>query len=165
MKKIAAVLTLVVGFTCLANWSVAQNRSSAPKTAKNKPGHFGEKITDGGAISTGELVTRMAGKETMPAKVVGEVESVCQVKGCWTKVKLPDGKTMRVTFKDYGFFVPKDISGKKVVMEGVASVKTVPVEELRHYAQDAGASPAEVAKITEPERSLAFEATGVLVKQ
>ena len=164
MKKIAAVLTFVVGFACLANRSVAQDRSTAPKTA-NRSGHFGEKITDEGAISTNELVARMAGKEMMSAKIEGEVESVCQVKGCWATVKLPDGKTMRVTFKNYGFFVPKDLSGKKVVMEGNASVKTVPVEELRHYAQDGGASPAEIAKITEPERSLAFEATGVLVRQ
>ncbi len=131
---------------------------------QTKPLSFGEKITDTGAISTSELVAEMNGKETMNTKVTGEIVSVCQAKGCWTKVKLPNGKLMRVTFKDYAFFVPKDASGKTIVMQGKAQVKTVPVDELRHYAKDAGATEAELASITKPERSLAFEASGVLIK-
>jgi Domain of unknown function (DUF4920) len=124
---------------------------------------FGEKIKADGAIPTTELVKQSDGKEKMNVKVEGTVESVCQVKGCWMKVKLDDGQTMRVTFKDYGFFVPKDIAGKKVIFEGVAEVKTTPVSELKHYAQDAGKSKEEIAKITEPEKALTFVANGVLV--
>ncbi len=71
---------------------------------------------------------------------------------------------MRVTFKDYGFFVPKDIAGKTVVVEGVAQKKTTPVSELRHYAEDAGKSKAEIAQITDPKNELAFVADGVIVK-
>jgi hypothetical protein len=71
---------------------------------------------------------------------------------------------MRVTFKDYGFFVPKDSKGKEVVIEGIAMRKVTPVDELRHYAEDAGKSPEEVAAITEPVQELAFEAVGVLLK-
>ena len=79
------------------------------------------------------------------------------------KVKLADGNTMRVTFKDYGFFVPKDISGKKIIFEGTPEVTTTSVDEQRHYAQDAGKSKEEIAKISEPKRELTFVATGVLV--
>jgi hypothetical protein len=92
------------------------------------------------------------------------VESVCQVKGCWMKVKLDNGETMRVMFKDYGFFVPKDIAGKTVVFEGEAQKKMVPVEHLQHYAKDAGQSQEEIAKITEPKQELTFIADGVIVK-
>jgi hypothetical protein len=91
------------------------------------------------------------------------VESVCQVKGCWMKLKMENGQTMRVTFKDYGFFVPKDIAGKTIVFEGNATTKTTSVDELRHYAADAGKSKDEIVKITEPKTELAFEANGVLV--
>ena len=72
---------------------------------------------------------------------------------------------MRVSFKDYGFFVPKDITGKTVVIEGTAKQSVTPVAELRHYAEDAGKSKDDIAKITEPEKALTFVADGVIVKQ
>jgi hypothetical protein len=156
MKKFLLVAFLFQG---LAFSSLAQKAQPAAKALR-----FGEKITDKNAITTTELLTRMKGKESFPAKVEGEIESVCQAKGCWAKVKLPGGQSMRVTFKDYAFFVPKDAAGKKIIMDGTAFVKTVPVEEQRHYAKDAGASEEEQAKINQPERSLTFEAKGVLIR-
>ena len=125
----------------------------------------GKKITEKGAVPAAQLATTMAGKTEMPAKVEGTVESVCKVKGCWMKVKTTDGQTMRVSFKDYGFFVPKNIEGKTVVLEGTAKQSVTPVAELRHYAEDAGKSKAEIANITEPEKALTFVADGVIVKK
>ena len=133
--------------------------------AQNEVSYHGKKITDAKAIPATQLATRMATKDHMMAKVTGTVESVCQAKGCWMKVKTGDGQTMRVTFKDYGFFVPKDIVGKTVVMEGTAETTTTPVAELRHYAEDAGKSKAEIEKITEPEKAVTFVADGVIVKK
>ncbi|GAB4004277.1 hypothetical protein GCM10028808_01640 [Spirosoma migulaei] len=133
--------------------------------AQNEASFHGKKITEKGAIPATQLATKMADKTEMPAKVEGTVESVCKVKGCWMKVKTGDGQTMRVTFKDYGFFVPKDIVGKTVVVEGTAETTTTPVADLRHYAEDAGKSKEEIAKITEPEKALTFVADGVIVKK
>jgi hypothetical protein len=96
-------------------------------------------------------------------QVEGEVNAVCQAKGCWMTVNLDNGQTMRVTFKEYGFFVPKNLAGTKVVFKGKPEVRTTPVEELRHYAKDAGKSEAEILAITEPEVALSFVADGVLV--
>ena len=124
----------------------------------------GEPISEKGAIQATELATKLETKEEMPAKVTGVVESVCKAAGCWMKVKTADGQTMRVTFKDYGFFVPKDIAGKTVVFEGVAKVKTTSVAMLKHYAEDGGKSKEEIAKITTPEKAIGFVATGVIVK-
>jgi hypothetical protein len=75
-----------------------------------------------------------------------------------------DGTTMRVKFKDYGFFVPKDCAGKTAIMEGRAFFRTVSVDELKHYAEDAGKSKEEIEKIKEPQKALAFEAEGVILK-
>ncbi|MHA4738551.1 DUF4920 domain-containing protein [Dyadobacter sp. MSC1_007] len=126
--------------------------------------HFGKEINDEKAIEANALPAKMGDKSEMQAKVSGTVESVCQAKGCWMKVKLDNGETMRVMFKDYAFFVPKDIAGKTVVFEGEAQKKTVPVEHLQHYAKDAGQSKEEIAKITEPKDELTFIADGVIVK-
>lgn len=147
MKKLILVLSLMAGAFTI--------------NAQNK---FGEEITEEGAISMTELVKKAESSEQIAAKVSGVVESVCQVKGCWMKVKLDDGQTMRVTFKDYGFFVPKDIAGKTVVIDGTAKVKTTSVIDLKHYAEDAGKSKDEIAKIKKPEKALGFVATGVIVK-
>jgi Domain of unknown function (DUF4920) len=125
---------------------------------------FGKKIKDKKAVNVTELPTKMGSEQQLETRVTGTVESVCQVKGCWMKVNMDNGQTMRVTFKDYGFFVPKDIAGKTVVFEGEAKMKTTSVAELKHYAEDAGKSKDEIAKITEPKHELTFVADGVIVK-
>jgi hypothetical protein len=97
--------------------------------------------------------------------MTAEVIEVCQAKGCWMTLKLENGEEAMVKFKDYGFFMPKDIAGKEVILNGKAFVNEVPVEEQRHYAEDAGKSKEEVAAITEPKKTYSFEADGVLIKE
>lgn len=150
MKKlIVSVLLIAAGFTVNAQ----------------KFDSFGEKIKEKNAISATQLPSKMQGQEKLETKVTGTVESVCQAKGCWMKIKLDNGETMRVTFKDYGFFVPKDIAGKTVVVEGEAKIKETSVNELRHYAEDAGKSKEEIEKINAPKKELTFVADGVLVSK
>ena len=99
--------------------------------------------------------------DTLATTLRGTVNEVCQAKGCWMTIAAGDGTEMMVKFKDYGFFVPKDISGREVVMHGMAYYQITPVDELRHYAEDAGKSATEIAAITEPKRELRFLADGV----
>ncbi|MDP5121953.1 MAG: DUF4920 domain-containing protein [Spirosomaceae bacterium] len=145
MKKLNLIITLLFCTTL----AMSQKYDS-----------FGEKIKPNGAISVNEIA-----KDSKNIKVTGEVESVCVMKGCWMKLKLADGKTMRVSFKDYGFFVPMDIVGKEIIMEGNAKVKETSVADLQHYAKDAGETDEEIAKITKPTKEMAFVANGVLIKK
>ncbi len=124
---------------------------------------YGEKITADGAIPAGSVAAKIKGHDSLAVKVTGAIVNVCQKKGCWMQVDIGGGKSMRVTFKNYGFFVPKDISGKTVVLDGYAHSSTTSVAQLRHYAQDAGKSIAEIEKITEPEVNVVYEARGVIV--
>lgn len=55
---------------------------------------------------------------------------------------------MKVKFKDYAFFMPKDCAGKKAVVDGYAYTQTTSVEELKHLAGDAGKPQAEIDAIT-----------------
>lgn len=124
----------------------------------------GTQISPEGAIDIATFKTEIEGKTSMDTKLETKINSCCQKKGCWMKVDLGDGEEMRVTFKDYGFFVPLDAEGMDVIMEGKAYYDTTSVEMLQHYAEDAGESPEAIAEITEPKLELAFEATGVLLK-
>lgn len=124
---------------------------------------YGEKTTADGAIPASSIAEKMKGHDSLEIKIIGKATDVCQQKGCWLQVDIGEGKTMRVRFKDYGFFVPKDISGKTVVLDGYARNSTTSVAQLRHYAQDAGKSKAEIEKITEPEVNLNYEARSVIV--
>ncbi len=122
---------------------------------------FGEKISSDNKLNAKQLSENDFAKNQL--KIEGEVESVCQAAGCWMKLKMADGQTMRVTFKDYAFFVPKDITGKKVIIEGVPEIKETSVEMLKHYAQDAGKSKSEIDAIAQPKKEFSFEAKGVLI--
>lgn len=77
---------------------------------------------------------------------------------------LPQEEDVMVKFKDYGFFVPKDIEEKEVVVSGKAYITEVSVEEQQHYAEDEGKTEKEIAAITQPERTLSFLADGVQIK-
>lgn len=94
------------------------------------------------------------------------IESVCKKKGCWMKVDLGKGEEqLFVRFKDYGFFMPLEGEKSDVIVHGKAFVSEISVEKLRHYAEDAGQSKEEIAKITKPQLQFNFEADGVFVKE
>ncbi|MBU3742536.1 MAG: DUF4920 domain-containing protein [Candidatus Kapabacteria bacterium] len=122
--------------------------------------------TYGDAPSSGESVTLAKAVDTKtfnaPCRITATVSEVCQKKGCWMILKDKD-LSVRVTFKDYGFFVPKDLAGRRVLVEGVLSQTVLSEADARHYAEDGGASKEEIAKIKGDQRELGFEATGVKV--
>lgn len=124
---------------------------------------YGETITEEGAVEASELYAMMEGKDSLALKVKGTINESCKKKGCWMKMDMGNGDEMRVTFKDYGFFVPTDLNGQTAIIEGFATMDTTDVETLRHYAEDGGQSAEEIAAITEPEISLNYEATGVII--
>lgn len=103
--------------------------------------------------------------DTLNVTFKANVASVCKKKGCWMNVALEDGREVMVKFKDYAFFVPKDIEEKEVIMEGKAYVTEMSVEDKRHYAEDAGKSAEEVNSITTPSVTLSFLADGVKIKK
>lgn len=125
--------------------------------------HFGEKIEEQGAEPLTAVFAKLDEVEEYETKVVGTVQSVCKKKGCWVKLNEPDSgmEDVFVKFKDYGFFLPLDCEGAKVVMQGKAFKEITPIDELRHYAEDNGDTPEQIAMITEPKVEYKFLASGV----
>ncbi len=135
-----------------------------PKVPANKGDIFGEKTTAENAITVDQLFSIMAGKKEkeMTVKLKGMVTQVCEKEGCWIKIQSPDGNMM-VKMKDHKFTVPLVLNGKNIVIAGLAEEKLTTVEQLRHYAEDAGKSKEEIARIKEPKREITVQAKGILV--
>jgi hypothetical protein len=126
--------------------------------------YLGDKITEEGAISITDLKNQMGDKKEMNVKLTGSIEAVCQKKGCWMELTNEGAEPLRVTFKDYAFFMPKDASGKTAIIEGIAKIEETSVADLQEYAKDAGKTKEEIAAIKEPKKELAFEASGVILR-
>jgi hypothetical protein len=168
MKRIFLLLSAVVFLAaCSQNTEKSMStESTLVETAEGNYDAYGEVITPDSAINADQLVAEMGNAPEFETKIKGTLVEVCQKKGCWMKIDIGNGESMRVSFKDYGFFVPTDkekMVGKEVIFEGVAKFEKISVEDQKHFAEDAGQSKEEIAAITEEANNLSFEAVGVLV--
>lgn len=131
---------------------------------QNKSNYFGEIFSITDLNEYNKINNETSDFDKKDVKIEGKILSSCPMKGCWMKIKAEED-TILVRFKDYGFFVPKNgIEGEKAIVNGKISVETLSVEQLRHYAEDAGKSQEEVNLIKDPKVSLTFLADGVYIE-
>lgn len=126
---------------------------------------YGEKISATDFVPLQDVAAKLnAGSaEKADVKVKAKSIDVCPKKGCWLTLELPNGETAMVKMKDYGFFLPLAAKGKTVVIDGEVKLKTTSVDELKHYAEDAKKSQAEIDAIKEPKKEVRVTAKGILV--
>ena len=101
---------------------------------------------------------KLAGQEVL---ISGRVAQVCANKGCWWAIENPENpsQTIRVTHKDYGFFVPKGAKGRDALAFGKLEVKKLTKEEALHLAKDEGLTDIDETKL--PTVELRLEATSL----
>lgn len=121
---------------------------------------YGDAFSSAGAMELSEVVDGLSLNDSTAVKFEAEIENVCQMKGCWMTLKTTDGQSVRVTFKDYGFFVPKDAAGRRVIVDGVATLSNLDEATARHYAEDAGEEYDE----TSDRKEISVVASGVLIR-
>jgi hypothetical protein len=155
MKKII-LLALCLGFSAI---TFAQS-TIAPANAGVT---YGKAVTADNALNTETLNTTLSKDSVYNGKITGTVVEVCKKKGCFMKLSQANGTPIMVQFTDYAYFMPQNIVGKTVVVEGKAKVKETSVERLKHYAADAGKTKEEIAMINEPKKDISIMADGVLV--
>jgi hypothetical protein len=108
--------------------------ASAPAGGKQT---FGQPLAAAVPISVATLLARP--DATAPVTVEGSVRKACTRRGCWmelaesTKEGTPG---CRVTFKNYGFFVPTDSAGARARVQGQVEVETLPAASVRHYEEE-----------------------------
>lgn len=129
--------------------------------AAEKGVNYGKPFTLDSALTEAQIKEKMNAAQ-FSGQMKGKVVEVCQARGCWIKLAIPTGDTILAKTNDE-FFMPKNIVGKTVMVNGDASVKERSVKELQHYAKDAGQSKEEVAKITKPKKELTIKLKGVKV--
>jgi len=129
MKKL---YTLVLSLCVLAlSSSYAESDFSADKA------FGGEMPVAGEALTLTQAISQLETADNSMVKIQGQITEVCQAKGCW--MILVDGDTYaRVTFEDYGFFVPIETSMQRSVVYGVLTESVLTGAQADHYAQDAG---------------------------
>lgn len=167
MKKYISlsILSLCIALSsCNTEVKIEKSESKTKDQTQEVPGNYGAEISEMEALTPSQLVSQLQNGESFEGQIMGEINEVCTKKGCWLTMDLPDGESMRVTFKDYGFFVPTNSHGFPIILEGVATIVETDVETLRHFAEDQGKSQEEIEKITAPKREITFEATGVVIK-
>lgn len=152
MRKLIFLALLAIGL------STACSEQSASTSSED---YKGATFDHSNPITVDKMLSQLETQDSVEVVVSAQVTEVCKKKGCWMKLKnTTGGDDLMVTFKDYGFFMPKDLDGE-VIIKGVAKYETTDVATLKHYADDAGKSEEEIDAITEPEVNLVFVASGV----
>ena len=159
MKKLVCTMAFVIVAASMVLAQTSERPSSVPGQT------YGAVIKEKGAIDIVKVKEIVEKSEDGKAivKIKAKVVDVCPKKGCWMNLQVDDSTTIFVKMKDYAFFVPDDMVGKTVVLEGEAFEKVTSVNELKHYAEDAGKSQEEIDAIVAPEKSIRFLASGIVV--
>lgn len=166
-KHITLLTSLALLSACGGGGTPAGEVSGTDTTAASTPAFnvYGDTITSEGAMEMAAFNEAIKGRDSLDAKVACEITASCAKKGCWMDVKMAGGGLMKVRFTDYAFFVPTSgLEGKQAIIQGRAVREVTDVAALKHYAEDAGASAEEIAKITAPDTSWTFTADGVLIR-
>lgn len=126
--------------------------------------NYGAPLTLSKTISVADAIAYTdnpsVNKHSSPVLIEGKIGSVCQAKGCWMGFTSEAGD-IRVTFKDYGFFVPQSVVGKTLQAEGIMQKTTLSLEDSKHLVEDGGGDP---NSVTEPLVEYQMVASGVVIK-
>lgn len=152
-------IVLIAAFVLAAVVSHAQ-----PPKLPTTPGTvYGATTTAQDAVEVAQLPSLLEGRQQADVKITAKVVDVCAKKGCWMALEMPDQSKVFVKMKDYGFFVPLELIGKTVVIDGEAKLITTSVDELKHYAEDAKKTKEEIDAIKEPKEEIRLTANGIVV--
>lgn len=104
----------------------------APKVAAKT---FGDSVPSAPATQLDAVLDQPQAYADRELIVEGEVKRACSKKGCWMELGVgheESSPSCRVTFKDYGFFVPTDSAGKHARLVGQVSTKTLSRAHAEH---------------------------------
>jgi hypothetical protein len=150
----------IVAFLVLAFALVAVSGSVNAEPSQGSPAgkDFGAGITLEQPTGLAQVVQQPERFTEQPVLLRGRIVDVCQHKGCWTLLR--DGEaTVRVRFKDYGFFLPTDCVGEEALVEGVVMIEMVSEETARHHASESRFD--DPSRVEGPQRELTLTASGV----
>ena len=100
----------LIKFFCIPNGTMAQKKQKRQIHKKTTFTFFGNEISKNAPKYATSIYTLIAEVDSMHLVLRGGIEATYKtykMKGYWMSVKTGDSSSMRVTFKDYGLFIPK----------------------------------------------------------
>jgi len=144
MKYLAIIAVFLAANVSLAAEEGKVLRLSEPVAQTADSETFGSALDETiPEVALKQLVSDSKRYEGSPVRLAVRVSQVCQKMGCFFIAQDGDAY-MRVSFKDYGFFVPTDISGRRVTLVGEVVGREMTPEEAAHYADDLGEKSAAI---------------------
>lgn len=118
MKKLLLLVALAFGIS----WNgQAQQKEITPAEIGVQ---YGKKVDKSNVITVDKLEKSLEKSPKFTGKVTGKVVQVCTKKGCFlTLQRTGEKEPITVRFTDYSYFVPADLVGKNVIVDGYAKVK------------------------------------------
>lgn len=111
----------------------------APAAAPVAPRKFGAPLGASPALPLKAVLDKPDEFASRSVTVEARVRRNCTRRGCWMEIAESSDPSLpgcRVTFKDYGFFVPLDSAGSKARVEGTVEVQTVPPAQVAHLESE-----------------------------
>jgi Domain of unknown function (DUF4920) len=131
MRRMYWIAALMLALAC----------QSARKPAAPTDGvrTFGEKLAPGEKATLSAVLAAGDRYANKVITVEGAVRKACTRKGCWMELAESTSEGTpgcRVSFKDYGFFVPIDSAGSRARVQGVVTASKLPAASVRHYEEE-----------------------------
>jgi Domain of unknown function (DUF4920) len=102
----------------------------------------GEALKGATKVTLAELLKSPDAYSGKTVQVEAKVRKACTKKGCWMELAPEDkGAGVRVTFKDYGFFVPLDSAGSTAKVEGMVKVADLSEKNAKHLEEEGATVP------------------------
>ena len=118
------------------------DQAATPAAATGTTLVRGEKLKGAQAVELTKLLASPSDFDGKTVAVEAKVRKACEKKGCWMELAGADnGPGVRVTFKDYGFFVPLDSAGSTAKVEGVVKVAMLDDARAKHYEAEGASVP------------------------
>lgn len=156
MKNFICLFLLALSYNSIAEDAI---RLSEPVYTDDSVEIFGSVFTlDKGAVDLAEVLqtpTQFLGKQTL---INTAIKKVCQKKGCFFIAQI-DEQVVRISFKDYGFFIPTDSINKEVQVMGELIQTRLTEQSAKHYREDLGLAKEKLVA----GDTYAFVATGIAI--
>jgi len=153
MCRFYLIMLLFMPFTLLA-----QQRVPLPHGMT-----FGRKVDSLQHIRADKVEAFMGTKIRISTTITGKVLQVDTPKGGWLQLDAGGGKIIRVHFKDYNVFIPKQLKGRNVMIQGVAQ-KLLIADDMQHFAGENVDRKKQNAVKPDAKQRLTFEAWGLMVE-
>ena len=156
-------VVVLLALACTAAPAPTAEGQAPPKPAAAT---YGQPVRQGAALNVAQVVADPASHAEKSVLVEGAVRRACSRRGCW--MELADAMQesapgCRVTFRDYGFFVPTDSPGARARVDGVVKTRDLSPEEVAHMEREGArfASKREDGSV----REVSLVATGVELRR